>query len=80
MKRLEELARLNGIAGGWLKVRSTMRETLSSIHTDIVLTDDIRRGLDLAAHLLVNGRLASDLAVRNTIASVTPQVAGKACP
>ena len=79
-QRLEELARLNGIAGDWQKMRSTMRETLSSIHTDFVLTDDNRRALDLAAFLLVNGKLASDLAVWNTIASVAAPVAGQACP
>ena len=79
-QRLEQLARLNGIAGDWQEMRSTMRETLSGIHTDFVLTDDNRRALDLAAFLLVNGKLASDLAVWNTITSTTAPVAGQACP
>ena len=79
-QRLDELARLNRITGDWQKMRSTMRETLSGIHTDFVLTDDNRRALDLAAFLLVNGKLASDLAVWNTITSTTAPVVGQACP
>ncbi len=79
-QRLEERARLNGIEGDWQKMRSTMRETLSSIHTDFVLTDDSRRALDLAAFLLVNGKLARDLAVWNTVASAPPRAVSQGCP
>ena len=78
--RLEELARLNGIAGGWQELRASMRENLSGIRTDFVLTNENRRALDLAALLLVSGKLAGDLAVWNTVVKGAAPVTGQACP
>jgi hypothetical protein len=79
-QRLEELARLDGVAGGWQELRASMRENLSGIRTDFVLSDENRRALDLAAFLLVNGKLAGDLAVWNTVTRGAAPVASPACP
>ena len=53
--RLQNLLRESG-------VQNDLRERLLGIQTDFVLSDVGRKTLDLAAHMLVHGKLAGDLA------------------
>ncbi len=78
--RLQELVRQNGIGGSWQDLRASMSKTLAGIATDFVLTDKDRRALDLAAFLLVQGKLAGDVAVWNAVARDVKPVAGPSCP
>jgi predicted acylesterase/phospholipase RssA len=60
--RLEELLRANGIKQiGPYQPAVGLAQHLQRIPTDFALSDADRRALDLAAYLLVNGKLADDL-------------------
>jgi predicted acylesterase/phospholipase RssA len=80
--RLLELVRLNGISGGWPELRAGLRTRLARIATDFALTEEGRHALDLAALLLVQGKLAGDVAVYNAAAQSAqpPAAAGLSCP
>ena len=78
--QLDELLRANGIAtDNWQGLRRNLQATLAGIETDFVLTDKNRRALDLAAYLLVNGKLAGDIAAWNAAVRDAKPVTGIAC-
>lgn len=56
-----------------------LETTLAGIGTDFVLQEKDRRALDLAAYLLVNGKLAGDIAVWNAAVRDAKPVAGLNC-
>jgi predicted acylesterase/phospholipase RssA len=64
---LGALLKDNGITGGVDALWKTLRRPLGSIPTDFALTVHDRRLLDLAAFLLVQGKLAGDVAHWNEI-------------
>ncbi len=77
--RLQELVHENGITGSWQDLRNTLRKQLAGIATDFVLTDKDRRALDLAAFLLVHGKLAGDIAAWNAVERGAAPVTGLSC-
>ena len=67
--RLQRLLRAAGFSqlGPYVPVPG-LPERLQRIRTDFALNDADRRALDLAAYLLVNGKLASDIQLWNKLA------------
>jgi predicted acylesterase/phospholipase RssA len=78
--RLEALLRENGIEEGtWQGVHKRLQASLAGIGTDFVLTQKDRSALDLAAYLLVNGKLAGDIVVWNAAVRDAKPVTGVTC-
>lgn len=78
--RFEELLRASGIAADtWQGMAQHLETTLAGIGTDFVLKEKDRRALDLAAYLLVNGKLAGDIAVWNAAVRDAKPVTGLTC-
>jgi hypothetical protein len=65
--RLQSLLRESG-------VQNDLREKLLGIQTDFVLSEVGRKTLDLAAHMLVHGKLAGDLATWEQIVTGAAQL------
>jgi len=79
--RFEALMRENGITEGtWQGLRKSLEASLARIDTDFVLTEKSRRALDLAAYLLVNGKLAGDITAWNAAVRDAKPVTGVTCP
>jgi predicted acylesterase/phospholipase RssA len=78
--RLQMLVHENGITGGWRDLRTILRKRLAGIPTDFVLTTADRQALDLAAFLLVHGKLAGDIAAWNAVARAPAPAPGLSCP
>ena len=78
--RFEALLRANGIAAdNWQGMRQRLEASLAGIGTDFVLREKDRHALDLAAYLLVNGKLAGDIAVWNAAVRDPKPVTGVKC-
>ena len=78
--RLETLLRENAVTEGtWQGLRQRLQAALAGIGTDFVLTEKDRHALDLAAYLLVNGKLAGDIATWNAAVRDAKPVTGVAC-
>lgn len=78
--RFDELLRANGVtADNWQGLRTNLQVSLAGIETDFVLTEKNRHALDLAAYLLVQGKLAGDIAAWNAAVRDAKPVTGVAC-
>ena len=78
--RFDELLRANAIADdNWQGLRHSLRTTLAGIDTDFVLKDKSRHALDLAAYLLVQAKLAGNIAIWNEAVRDAKPVTGVTC-
>jgi predicted acylesterase/phospholipase RssA len=64
---LQSLIEQNDLPDGLAPMSIALKERITNIRTDFALTDSGRKTLDLAAFLLVHGKLAADLAAWNSI-------------
>ena len=78
--RFDELLHANAIADdNWQGLRRSLQKTLAGIDTDFVLTEKNRHALDLAAYLLVQAKLAGDIAAWNAAVHDAKPVTGVTC-
>jgi predicted acylesterase/phospholipase RssA len=78
--RFDELLHANAIADdNWQGLRRSLQKTLAGIDTDFVLTEKNRDALDLAAYLLVQAKLAGDIAAWNAAVHDAKPVTGVTC-
>jgi hypothetical protein len=79
--RFDELLRANNAVGDstWPALQQRLETSLAGIDTDFVLTEKNRHLLDLAAYLLVQAKLAGDIAAWNAAAHDAKPVTGVTC-
>jgi hypothetical protein len=78
--RFDELLRANAITDeNWQGLRRNLQTTLAGIETDFVLTEKSRHALDLAAYLLVQAKLAGNIAAWNEAVRDAKPMTGLTC-
>ena len=79
--RFDELLRANNAVGDstWPALQQRLETSLAGIDTDFVLTEKSRHALDLAAYLLVQAKLAGDIAAWNAAVHDAKPVTGVTC-
>jgi predicted acylesterase/phospholipase RssA len=79
--RFDELLRANNAVGDstWPALQQRLETSLAGIDTDFVLTEKNRHALDLAAYLLVQAKLAGDIAAWNAAVHDAKPVTGVTC-